>query len=49
MNLGIYAHPNGTTWANDVGTIKIWGDPDNGRCSGTDQVRQGTVPDGWRP
>ncbi|GAA3175045.1 hypothetical protein GCM10010451_24860 [Streptomyces virens] len=49
VNLGIYAHPNGTTWANDVGTIKIWGDPDNGRCSGTDQVRQGTVPDGWRP
>ncbi|WP_233288495.1 hypothetical protein [Streptomyces calvus] len=49
MNLGNYAHPNGTTWANDVDTIKIWGDPDNGRCSGTDQVRQGTVPDGWRP
>ncbi|MBA8944217.1 hypothetical protein [Streptomyces calvus] len=49
MNLGNYAHPNGTTWANDVDTIKIRGDPDNGRCSGTYQVRQGTVPDGWRP
>ncbi len=49
MNLGNYAHPNGTTWANDVDTIKIWGDPDNGQCSGTYQVRQGTVPDGRRP
>lgn len=49
VNLGNYAHPNGTTWANDVDTIKIWGDPDTGTCSGTTQVQQGRVPDGWRP
>lgn len=49
VNLGDYAHPNGTTWANDAEAIKIWGDPDNGKCSNTDDVQQGTVPDGWRP
>ncbi|MEU8752077.1 hypothetical protein [Streptomyces chartreusis] len=49
VNLGDYAHPNGTTWANDADAIKIWGDPDDGRCSGTWQVRQGRVDDGWRP
>lgn len=49
VNLGNYAHPKGGTWANDVDTIKIWGDPDDGRCSGTLQVRQGRVTDGWRP
>ncbi|WNZ09862.1 hypothetical protein [Streptomyces sp. 11x1] len=48
-NLGNYAHPNGGTWANDVDAIKIWGDPDNGKCSGTYQVQQGRVADGWRP
>ncbi len=47
VNLGNYAHPNGTTWANDVDTIKIFGDPDDGKCSGTNQVRQGTVPADW--
>ncbi|GAA2973233.1 hypothetical protein [Streptomyces enissocaesilis] len=47
VNLGNYAHPNGTTWANDVDTIKIFGDPDDGKCSGTNQVRQGTVPANW--
>ncbi|MEU3985296.1 hypothetical protein AB0F77_35420 [Streptomyces sp. NPDC026672] len=49
VNLGDYAHPGGGTWANDVDTIKIWGDPDTGTCSGTFQVRQGRVADGWRP
>ncbi|MFH8464392.1 hypothetical protein [Streptomyces sp. NPDC017991] len=49
INLGDYAHPNGGTWANDVDAIKIWGDPDTGTCSGTTQVRQGRIPDGWRP
>ncbi|MCF2126754.1 hypothetical protein L1I79_09905 [Strepomyces sp. STD 3.1] len=49
VNLGDYAHPGGGTWANDVDTIKIWGDPDDGKCSGTFQVRQGRVKDGWRP
>ncbi|MEW2635522.1 hypothetical protein AB0903_28765 [Streptomyces sp. NPDC048389] len=49
VNLGNYNHPNGTTWANDVDTIKIWGDPDNGLCSGANAVRQGRIPDGWRP
>ncbi|MDX3067380.1 hypothetical protein [Streptomyces clavifer] len=49
VNLGNYAHPNGTTWANDADAIKIWGDPDNGKCSGTYQVQQGRVADGWRP
>ncbi|WLW53823.1 hypothetical protein [Streptomyces sp. YU58] len=49
VNLGDYAHPNGTTWANDADAIKIWGDPDDGTCSGDFQVRQGTLPDGWRP
>ncbi|MFI9170452.1 hypothetical protein [Streptomyces lincolnensis] len=43
VNLGDYAHPNGTTWANDVDAVKIWSD--DGTCS----VRQGTLPDGWRP
>lgn len=49
VNLGDYAHPSGGTWANKVDTIKIWGDPDNGKCSGTTQVKQGSVRDGWRP
>ncbi|MFD5337457.1 hypothetical protein [Streptomyces hawaiiensis] len=50
VNLGNYDHPtNDTTWANDVDTIKIWGDPDTGTCSGTLKVQQGRVPDGWRP
>ncbi|WP_432104023.1 hypothetical protein [Streptomyces sp. bgisy091] len=44
-NLGDYAHPNKTTWANDVDTINIFND--DGRCSGTNQVRQGTVPANW--
>lgn len=47
VNLGDYAHPNGTTWANDVDAVKIWSD--DGTCSDTFQVRQGTLPDGWRP
>ena len=41
VNLGNYAHPNGTTWANDADEIRIWND--DGRCSGTYQVQQGTV------
>lgn len=41
VNLGNYAHPNGGTWANDVDAVKIWSD--NGKCSGTYQVQQGTV------
>ncbi|MBW8739034.1 MAG: hypothetical protein JF621_18560 [Streptomyces turgidiscabies] len=49
VNLGNYAHPNGGTWANDADAIKIWGDPDNGLCSGDDQVSQGRIKDGWRP
>ncbi|MFI2431325.1 hypothetical protein [Streptomyces sp. NPDC018693] len=49
VNLGNYAHPRGGTWANHVDTVKIWGDPDTGTCSGTLQVQQGRVPDGWRP
>ncbi|MGW6009964.1 hypothetical protein [Streptomyces sp. NPDC055210] len=49
VNLGNYTHPNGTTWANDADAIKIWGDPDTGTCSGTFQVKQGRVADGWRP
>ncbi|MET9557402.1 hypothetical protein [Streptomyces sp. NPDC006645] len=49
VNLGSYDHPNGTTWANDVDTILIWPEPDNGLCSGSTDVRQGTVPNGWRP
>ncbi|MGW1127856.1 hypothetical protein [Streptomyces sp. NPDC002526] len=49
VNLGDYAHPNGGTWANDVDVINIWPPSDNGLCSGTTQVRQGSVPDGWRP
>ncbi|MFF8399717.1 hypothetical protein [Streptomyces sp. NPDC016172] len=49
VNLGNYAHPNGGTWANDADAIKIWGDPDDGKCSGTYQVQQGRIPDGWRP
>jgi len=48
VNLGDYAHPNGGTWANDVDTIRIWGDPDNGRCNNTTSPSQGSVPDGWR-
>ncbi|MFJ8881833.1 hypothetical protein ACIRJR_00285 [Streptomyces sp. NPDC102402] len=48
-NLGNYAHPNGGTWANDADAVKIWGDPDNGKCSGTYQVQQGRIADGWRP
>lgn len=48
VNLKDYAHPRGGTWANKVDTIRIWGDPDNGLCSGTTQVRQGSVRDGWR-
>ncbi|MDQ0932291.1 hypothetical protein [Streptomyces turgidiscabies] len=47
VNLGDYAHPNGGTWANDADAIKIWGD--DGKCSGTFQVRQGRIKDGWRP
>ncbi|GAA3020509.1 hypothetical protein [Streptomyces fulvorobeus] len=47
VNLGNYAHPNGTTWANDVDTIKIFGDPDDGKCNGTYQVQQGRVPANW--
>lgn len=43
VNLGTYAHPSGGTWANKVDAIKIWGDPDNGKCSGTTQVKQGEV------
>jgi hypothetical protein len=49
VNLGNYAHPNGGTWANDADAIKIWGDPDDGKCSGTYQVQQGRIADGWRP
>jgi hypothetical protein len=49
VNLGNYAHPNGGTWANDADAIKIWGDPDDGKCSGTWQVQQGRINDGWRP
>ncbi|GAB3951338.1 hypothetical protein [Streptomyces sparsus] len=49
VNLGAYAHPNGGTWANDVDVINIWQPSDNGLCSGTTQVRQGSKPDGWRP
>ncbi|MFD5160376.1 hypothetical protein ACFWMJ_20260 [Streptomyces hawaiiensis] len=49
VNLGDYAHPNGGTWANDADAIKIWGDPDDGKCSSTWQVQQGRVKDGWRP
>ncbi|MFJ8664715.1 hypothetical protein [Streptomyces sp. NPDC093600] len=49
VNLGSYRHPGGTSWANRVDTIKIWGDPDNGLCSGANDVRQGRIPDGWRP
>lgn len=49
VNLGNYAHPNGGTWANDADAIKIWGDPDDGKCSGTYQVQQGRIKDGWRP
>lgn len=44
-NLGKYDHPNGTTWANDVDTINIFND--NGLCSGTNRVQQGTVPANW--
>jgi hypothetical protein len=46
-NLGDYAHPGGDSWAFEADVIKIWSD--NGKCSNTDQVRQGTVPNGWRP
>ena len=46
VNLGDYAHPNGGTWANDVDTVRVWSD--DGRCSGTFQVQQGRVSDGWR-
>ncbi|KOG30544.1 hypothetical protein [Streptomyces resistomycificus] len=51
VNLGNYDHPipERGTWANDVDTIKIWGDPDDGLCSGANDVRQGRIPDGWRP
>ncbi|MFI1352742.1 hypothetical protein ACH4TV_04025 [Streptomyces sp. NPDC020898] len=51
VNLGTYAHPVSArgTWANDVDTIVIWGASDDGKCSGTDQVQQGRVPNGWRP
>lgn len=49
VNLGDYAHPNGGTWANDADAIKIWGDPDDGKCGGTWQVQQGRIKDGWRP
>lgn len=41
-NLGDFAHPTSGTWANDVDTIDIR--PEAG-CS----VRQGRLPDGWRP
>ncbi|MEU4616599.1 hypothetical protein [Streptomyces umbrinus] len=44
VNLGDYAHPNGTTWANDADEIRIM---DGGRChdgSGADHVEQGPVP-----
>ncbi len=41
VNLGNYAHPNGTTWANDADEIQIWSD--NGKCSDTYQVQQGRV------
>lgn len=43
VNLGTYAHPSGGTWANKVDAIKIWGDPDDGKCSGANQVVQGEV------
>ncbi|WP_328905439.1 hypothetical protein OG230_22115 [Streptomyces sp. NBC_00234] len=45
VNLGNYAHPNGTTWANDVDTINIFSD--DGKCSGTTHVQQGIVPVNW--
>ncbi|WP_230687271.1 peptidase inhibitor family I36 protein [Catellatospora vulcania] len=48
VNLGDYTNPDGGTWANDVDTIRIWGDPDDGKCGGSYTVKQGTVPDGWR-
>ncbi|MET7645864.1 hypothetical protein ABZS83_19965 [Streptomyces sp. NPDC005426] len=46
-NLGSYDHPEGGTWANKVDTINIFGDPDNGLCSGSNRVQQGTVPANW--
>ncbi|MGW1713579.1 hypothetical protein [Streptomyces sp. NPDC002156] len=51
VNLGSYDHPVSArgTWANDADAIKIWGDPDNGLCSGTNRVQQGRIADGWRP
>ncbi|UIX34789.1 hypothetical protein [Streptomyces sp. GQFP] len=51
VNLGNYAHPVSArgTWANDVDTIVIWGTSDDGKCSGTNQVQQGRVENGWRP
>jgi hypothetical protein len=50
VNLGSFAHPTrGGTWAGDVDVVQIWPGSDDGKCSGTNQVRQGSVRDGWRP
>ncbi|MCD7440052.1 hypothetical protein K4B79_17695 [Streptomyces lincolnensis] len=46
-NLGNYTHPGGDSWAFEADAIKIWSD--DGKCSGTNQVRQGRINDGWRP
>ncbi|MFD4327448.1 hypothetical protein ACFWQC_22615 [Nocardioides sp. NPDC058538] len=50
VNLGSYAHPaRPGTWAGDVDAVVIFPSSDNGLCSGSDDVRGGSVPDGWRP
>ncbi|MFG2023732.1 hypothetical protein [Streptomyces sp. NPDC048825] len=41
--------PSVGSQANDADAIKIWRDPDDGKCSGTWQVPQGRIKDGWRP
>jgi hypothetical protein len=46
VNLGSYTLSGSNTWANDVDTVRIWSD--DGKCSGSNQVTTGTVPDGWR-